>query len=162
MLPLFATDEAQAPRPNQRARAQVAQHSTNALVILRNGQLIADRIASDGTVKAFAISPDNRYLASGADDNLIKVFDLANGELVATLRGHQAELLSVCFSPDGRTLASSARDRTLRLWHPPTWRDLGSLYQGELVTRLQFTPDGAELEAATPGGTIHLKTGSTN
>jgi eukaryotic-like serine/threonine-protein kinase len=107
---------------------------------------------SDGTVGPLVFSADGRWLASGGDDNMICIRDCNSSALISTLRGHQDGLVSLAFTPDGKTLASSAKDRTLRLWHTPTWRDLGILHHGEILIGLEFSYDGLLLMGKTGNG----------
>jgi WD40 repeat protein len=107
---------------------------------------------SEGTVGPIVFSPDGRRLASGGDDNLITVRSTADGSTLAVLRGHREELVALAFTPDGSTLASSSTDGTLRLWHLPTWREVGTLYEGEIIRRLEFDAAGGELRAMDGGG----------
>ena len=53
-----------------------------------------------------------------------------------------AEIKALAFTADDRTLASSSADATIRLWHTPTWRELGPLHRGPLCTALRFIPQG--------------------
>jgi len=112
---------------------------------LPEGKWRAPLRLSEGTVGPVVFSPDGRTLASGGDDNVITVRDMPGGAVRAVLRGHREQLVSLAFSPDGRTLASSAADGTLRLWHLPTWRELGILHEGVVFSRLEFAADGSEL-----------------
>jgi WD40 repeat protein len=107
---------------------------------------------SGGTVGPVVFSPDGKWLASGGDDNLVTVRDAADGVVRATLRGHLGGILSLAFSPDGRTLASSAADGTLRLWHLPTWRELGILHAGGNLKALEFAEEGRALIATDEEG----------
>lgn len=111
-----------------------------------------DWMLSSGTVGPIVFSPDGSLLASGGDDNTISIRDTIDGRLIAQLKGHQGSIIDLAFTPDGRTLASIAEDNTLRLWHCPTWRDLGTLHKGERLSRLQFRPDGKILYAAATEG----------
>lgn len=100
------------------------------------------RKLSSGTVGPVVFSADSTLMASGGDDNLVTVRETLTGNVLASLRGHMAEIKALAFSHDGRTLASSSTDATIRLWHTPTWRELGPLLRGPLCTALQFTPRG--------------------
>ena len=107
---------------------------------------------SEGTVGPIVYSRDGRSLASGGDDNVVTVRDIASGAVRAVLRGHREQLVSLAFTPDGRTLASSAADGTLRLWHVPTWRELGSLQEGRVFSSLAFDARSGDLMATDVEG----------
>jgi len=107
---------------------------------------------SEGTVGPVVFSPDGSWLASGGDDNAVTIRSRKSGEVLAVLRGHQGRILDIAISPDSRTLASSADDATLRLWHVATWRDLGTLHQGETIERLMFSKSGDVLRGRTTTG----------
>ena len=114
---------------------------------MQRGVALGRRIISQGSVTTTAISPDSRLLAGAGDDNLITVQDLLTGEIVVTLRAHKALVRSVAFSPDGRTLASASSDQTLRLWHVPTWRELGVFKRDVDFSSLAFTGNPVRLIA---------------
>lgn len=100
---------------------------------------------SEGTVGPIVFSPDGRWLASGGDDNVVTVRDAESGEARAVLRGHREQLVALAFTADGQTLASSSLDGSLRLWHVPTWRELGSLQEGRVFNSLSFDARSGEL-----------------
>lgn len=110
---------------------------------------------SEGTVGPIVFSEDGRWLASGGDDNVVTVRDAGSGEVCAVLRGHLEQLVALAFSPDGRTLASSSADRTLRLWHLPTWRGLGTLNDGVVFRSLEF--DSATGDLVATDGEGHMQ-----
>ena len=105
------------------------------------------RALSTGTVGPVAFSADSRFMASGGDDNTVTVREVATLAVVASLRGHMAEIKSLAFSGDGGTLVSGSVDGSIRLWHTPTWRELGPLQRGVLCTGLRFVPQGLLAEA---------------
>ncbi len=107
---------------------------------------------SEGTVGPVVFSPNGLWLASGGDDNAVTIRNRKSGEVLAVLRGHQGRILDLAISPDSRTLASSADDASLRLWHVATWRDLGTLHQGETIERLVFSKSGDVLRGRTSTG----------
>ena len=114
---------------------------------VQRGVALGRRIISQGSVSTTAVSPDSRLIAGAGDDNLITIQDLATGEVVVTLRAHKAQVRAVAFSPDGRTLASASSDHTLRLWHVPTWRELGVFKRDVDFTSLAFTGNPVRLIA---------------
>ena len=107
---------------------------------------------SEGTVGPIVFSPDGRWLSSGGDDNVVTVRDAESGEARAELRGHREQLVALAFTADGRTLASSSLDGSLRLWHVPTWRELGSLQEGRVFRSLTFDAWSGDLVATDGEG----------
>lgn len=107
---------------------------------------------SEGTVGPIVFSADGRWLASGGDDNVVTVRDAASGEARSVLRGHREQVVALAFTADGRTLASSALDGSLRLWHVPTWRELGSLQEGRVFRSLEFDAESGDLVATDGDG----------
>lgn len=107
---------------------------------------------SEGTVGPIVFSADGRWLASGGDDNVVTVRDAESGEARAVLRGHREQLVALAFTADGRTLASSSMDGSLRLWHVPTWRELGSLREGRAFRTLAFDAGSGDLMATDGEG----------
>lgn len=111
---------------------------------------------TSGTVGPVVFSTDSRWIASGGDDNAITIRRVEDGTTAALLRGHQGAIVDLAFTPDGRTLVSSSDDKTLRLWHTATWRDLGILHQGEILSNLRFSADGKILRGAAAGAGIRV------
>jgi WD40 repeat protein len=87
---------------------------------------------------------------------MISVWESATGVRTALLRGHKAEITALAFTPDGRTLASASTDHTLKLWHVPTWRELGTLRRERLFTFLAFAGDGPSLFAGEYRKSLHI------
>jgi len=114
------------------------------------------RRLSAGTVGPVVFSPCGSWIASGGDDNVVSVWTTDDRRLLTELRGHQGQILELAISPDGRTLVSTAADSTLRLWHVPTWRELGTLHRGEILRRLAFKNGSMRLEAAGPDGIVRI------
>lgn len=83
-----------------------------------------------GNLGPLRFSPDGKWLISGNDENCVMIHDAETGELIQSLTGHHQRVNAISVSPDGRTIASSSDDQTLRLWHVPTWRELGILKDG--------------------------------
>jgi COMPASS component SWD3 len=110
-------------------------------------------------VGALAWSPDGRLLASGSADNLIRIWDVRTGRVLHTLRGHSTELSSVAFSPDGLFLASGSSSEVdedtsggeCKLWDVRTGKLKRTLYKGDDVPAIAWSPDGQTLVAASGG-----------
>jgi WD40 repeat protein len=111
-----------------------------------SGKWLWNENLTQGTLGPLAFSPDGQFLVSSGDDAILTVRSVSCGQVLTTLRGHFSEVKALAFSQDGRTLASSSTDNTLRLWHVPTWRELGVLRRDIQCTSLHFAPQGLFLE----------------
>lgn len=115
---------------------------------------------SNGIVGPILFSKDGSLLISGGNDNAISIHESATGKLLKVVRGHQGTIVDLAISQDEKTLASSSQDGTLRLWHSPTWRDLGTLHRGEILSQLAFSDDGQSLRALGPDNTPRVFQGT--
>lgn len=113
-----------------------------ALFDMKAQRWLERRRLTSGTLGPVAFTRDSMLMASGGDDNLVTIRETLTGKVLASLRGHMAEIKALAFTADDRTLASSSADATIRLWHTPTWRELGPLHRGPLCTALRFIPRG--------------------
>ncbi len=114
------------------------------------------QIGHTDDVRSVAFSRDDKLLASGSWDNTIKIWDVAIGELLRTFSGHDKAVMSVAFSPDrdSKTLASGSLDDTIRIWDVATGEKMHTIYAGEAVTSVAFSPDGTTLAGDSLVGTI--------
>jgi serine/threonine protein kinase/WD40 repeat protein len=101
------------------------------------GTVVRTHAASGG--QALAWRPDGRFLAVACLDNCLQVWDSQAGRLQAVLRGHESLPNAVVFNRAGDLLASTGWDGTLRLWDPPSGRQL--LCQEGGGNRPQFNAD---------------------
>jgi len=132
--------------PDGRYLAAFEWPRTLAVCEVSTGSWHARMTLSPGITGPIVFSPDGTLLATAGDDNLVTVRRPLTGEITASLRGHMAEIKALAFSPDGKTLASSSADRSIRLWHVPTWRELGPLHRGALCPAILFTARGLAAE----------------
>jgi WD40 repeat protein len=134
------------PSPDGRFLAAFEWPRTLAVCDLQAGAWLEKLTLSPGTAGPVVFSPDGLLLASAGDDNLVTVRRTLTGKVLASLRGHMAEVKALAFSPDGKSLASSSADRSIRLWHVPTWRELGPLHRDVLCPAILFTARGLAAE----------------
>ena len=105
-----------------------------------------------GVLGPLAFSADGNWLISGNDENRITIHDADSGELLQSLAGHHQRLSALAISPDGKTIASASDDLTLRIWHVPTWRELGVLKDGVIRYYLGFDEASRRLSVGFWGG----------
>ena len=108
------------------------------------------RMATGGTKKSLAYSPDGQLLAgTGEDSTQIDIRDAQTLRPTARLTGHTGFVYSVAFSSDGHPLASASGDRTVRVWEVAAARCVAVLtgHTDEVFTAT-FLPDGKRLATA--------------
>ncbi|MBE9099975.1 WD40 repeat domain-containing protein [Vacuolonema iberomarrocanum] len=101
--------------------------------------------SDDREIVSLAFSPDGELLASGSLNGTVRLWDWQTGELLQTLSGHLDAAASLAFTPDGQILASGSFDDTIRFWNVTTGMQEQVIEVGQDVTRIAFTPDGANL-----------------
>ena len=108
-----------------------------------------------GWVTSVAFSPDGRLLVASSGRGELLLYSLATGQR-RVVAAHPSAILGAAFSPDGRLLATGGLDQIVRLWPVGSQGELGAPqalagHEGP-VRVLEFSPDGALLVEAVPGG----------
>ena len=109
-----------------------------------------------GGIWTVAFSPvDASLVASAGEDGTIKLWNLQANTVAATLAAHDDSINSIAFSPDGQLLASGSEDFTVKVWSVPTKQIVATLEHVvddfvEVVTGVNFSPDGEQLATAGP------------
>jgi len=96
-------------------------------------------------------------LAAGDSGGLTTIYELPTQTPIAHCRGGHYQVFTLAFSPDGMTLASGGRG-AVKLWDFSTGRlllDLPYGGSGELITGVDFAPDGKHLAISSQGGNKH-------
>ncbi|KAI9298081.1 WD40 repeat-like protein [Neoconidiobolus thromboides FSU 785] len=105
---------------------------------------------------SYAIShKENSLIATACDDFSIKVVDIETQKVVRIFNGHQHRITGMAFSPDGRWLVSSSLDSTIRTWDIPTGSMIDIFVVPNVVTCLNFSPQGDFL-ATTHAGQVGI------
>lgn len=145
-------------RAEFRGRIQVAQQTTIINAIAKTIQVVE---AEQCTVRCVTFSPSGSFLAVVFENRVresdsITIWNLRTDEPTFVTEFNDPDVKSVEFSPDDRTLASSSRN-WMKLWD----LEKGGLLQTfdshtDVVSHVQFSPDGATILSASKDKTIKL------
>ena len=98
-------------------------------------------------VSAIALSRDGETLAVACPTQSIRLWNLQTGKEMPSLRTGSSSAFLLEFSPDGVTLAASTYGGRVLTWNYQTAGLLQnvSVFAGQSVTALSFSPDGTQL-----------------
>ncbi|HKI32920.1 MAG TPA: PQQ-binding-like beta-propeller repeat protein [Gemmataceae bacterium] len=103
---------------------------------------------------AITLAPDGQLLVAvekgGNAPTELHAWDLTTGKERWQAKLSSADVRALAFAPDGKVLASGGEAGAVTLWEGPTGRELRGLPtpKAEVVTAVQFSPDGRLLAAA--------------
>lgn len=87
-------------------------------------------------------------LTAAAVSEGVLVMQLGNGEVIARF-ADLGRIVAAAFSADGTLLATADVQRRVRIWDIETQRERGSFEHSGVVSRLEFSADGARLLATS-------------
>jgi WD40 repeat protein/formylglycine-generating enzyme required for sulfatase activity len=136
--------------PDGRQLISLDQQAVTYLWDARTGDLIRQLPTLESAPRVARYSPDGKSLALGDSQGAITLWDTATYKVSRVLLAHDAAVTELSFAPDNRRLASIGEDRIGKVWSLETGQQLLAL-PGKMVNSIAFSPDGAQLAAATEG-----------
>lgn len=113
------------------------------------------RNVDDGVLGSITFTRDGRTVIGSTTTGKLRFWDLDRGSLVATVQKAQP-LFGAQLSPDGGILAAIG-DSAVHLWNPESREEIETLsFNGQLISTLGFSRDGAHLAAADRGGVVQI------
>jgi WD40 repeat protein len=104
------------------------------------------------SISGIKVSADGTLIARGSEGGTVQVWETATGRLLTTLKGYP----TFWFAPKGELVTGNA-EGTVQFWDPATGRPLRSFTgHKQLVTQVDFTPDGKQLATASDDGILKV------
>ncbi len=101
------------------------------------------------TMSFVTFSPDGREVAAGDGEGAVQFWDVSTGERVRRWeKVHEGMVRCVAYSPDGKLVASGGQDARVVVAEAGGGRRLHAFTGRNMVTAVQFSPDGRTLAAA--------------
>jgi WD40 repeat protein len=110
---------------------------------LDHGKLLGTLKGHQGSINAFALTPDGNLVISASSDRTLKVWDLRQDQLLNCSEQHQDYITDIVLTPNGKYAVSTSFDRTLKVW---------DVDQGQLLHTLEGHNGSVESVVLTPNG----------
>jgi len=125
--------------PDGKVLATSAEDNLVRLFAVADGQPLRTLRGHKHYVLDLAFSPDGKLLATGGADGTVRIWSVSQGEPLQVLRGGAGTL---AFTRDGTLLATGAGAGSICVWRTSDWNLVQSIWYGNPVLDLAFSPDG--------------------
>ena len=128
----------------------IATSATNQIIIW---DVAAKRkvttLSHAGSLHTILYSPDGKWLASASSEGNIFLWDIENNYALsdATLQMNGSPY-ALAFSPDSNYLAAGSSNYFAYIWDLKLGQEVTRLPHSDVVTSVEFSPDGSELATA--------------
>lgn len=125
---------------------------------VRTGEPIGEPMKTDGWVDQLRFSEDSRLVAAADHGAHVRVWDVATHREVGPTMTGDALISFMDISPDNSTLAIGTGDGHIQLFDIRSGVQFGPAWIGhtDVVTSLDFNPDGSRLLSAGADGTVRM------
>jgi len=102
-----------------------------------------------GSLHNIAYSPDGKWLATASSEGNIYIWDVENNYALTDkdLRVN-GDIYALAFSPDSKYIAAGSTNYFAYLWDVSLGQELSRIPHSDVVTGVEFSPDGLELVTA--------------
>ncbi len=99
-----------------------------------------------GELHNIAYSPNGKWLATGSSEGDVRLWDTENNyTLFPTIFRMNGQPYALAFSPDSSLLATGSSNYFAYLWDIALGQEITRLPHSDVVTSVEFSPDGLEL-----------------
>ena len=96
-----------------------------------------------------AFSPDGKWLAAASSEEQVYLWDVENNySLSETVLRMNGEPYALAFSPDSNYIAAGSSNKFAYIWDLSLGQEISRIPHSDVVTGVEFSPDGLELATA--------------
>ena len=101
-----------------------------------------------GSLHSIAYSPDGKLLAAASSEGIVNVWDVENDYQLSDSLTMNGEPYALAFSPDSNYIAAGSSNYFVYIWDLELAQEVTRLPHSDVVTGVEFSPDGTELATA--------------